>query len=88
MIGVVDVGESGAEVVYEVVDAGDTGCAFKGTSGDDAITLAFTGHGICTLRATATATYYDDWVAERILRVRPGTIAITPGSVCRQWCQS
>ena len=80
MIGVVNVGETAAEVVYEVVDAGDTGCAFKGTSGDDAITLAFTGHGICTLRATATATYYNDWVAERILRVRPGAITIAAGA--------
>ena len=44
------------------------------------ITLSFTSHGICTLRATARARYYDDWVAERVLRVRPGTIAITVGA--------
>ena len=80
MIGVVDVGESAAAVVYEVVDAGETGCFFKGSSGDARLTLSFTSHGICTLRATARARYYDDWVAERILRIRPGTIAITVGA--------
>ena len=75
-IGEAEIGETGATVEYEVVDDGDTGCIF----GIDGVTLTFTSHGICTLRATGERDYYEDWVAERILRVRPGAVGITAGA--------
>ena len=76
----VDIGSTGAQVVYAVVDAGDTGCDFKGNLGEDAVTLSFDGYGVCTLSATATKQHYEDWSMERIIRVRPGLITATPGA--------
>ena len=79
MIGEVNVENTGATVSYEVVNAGDTGCAFKGTSGDGALTLSFDSHGICVVRATVSRSHYNDWSGDRILRVRPGAIAVSTG---------
>ena len=75
-IGEVDDGGLGAEVEYAVVDAGSTGCAFKGNSGDDRLILTFGGYGVCRLKATASVPNYKDWVGERSLRVRPGAISV------------
>ena len=81
MIGEVDTASiAGVTVRYRVVDAGDTECAFKGQNGNDALTLRLGAYGNCTLEATASARHYEDWSAERILRVRPGTIQVTPGA--------
>ena len=78
-IGEAEVGDTGATVKYEVVDEGETGCSLQ----SDGVTLSFTSHGICTVRARGRRVYYDDWVAERILRVRPAAIAVTPGAFPR-----
>ena len=75
----VNVGYTGAMVKYSVVNDGETGCAFKGTSGVDAITLTFDAYGVCLLKAVATKTHYEDWSVERYIRVRPGTISVTAG---------
>ena len=76
----VNVGSTGAAVVYSVVEARDTGCAFEGNSGAAARTLSFEAWGLCTVRAEASAAGYRDWVREKHIRVRPGTISVTPGS--------
>ena len=75
----VNVGSTGANVTYSVVNAGDTGCRFKGNSGEEAVTLVFDAYGVCTLRATATKEHYEDWSVERSIRVRPGKITVTVG---------
>ena len=80
MIAEVNVGSTGVTPRYIVADAGDTGCAFKGTSGNEAITLTFTSHGLCTLRASATKEHYREWSEERSIRVKPGEIDITVGA--------
>ena len=72
-------GSTGADVSYTVADEGETGCAFKGSSGVDEITLSFDSYGVCTIRATATKEYFEDWVQERGLRVRPGKISVVAG---------
>ena len=80
MIEEVNTGATGANVIYEVANDGDTDCNFKGESGDDATTLTFESHGLCTLRATASKEHYRDWSIERSIRVRPGVITVTAGS--------
>ena len=73
----VNVGSTGATAVYAIADAGDTGCAFTGTSGTAARTLSFQGPGLCQVSATASATGYHDWVRNHYIRVRPGAIGVT-----------
>ena len=72
----VNVGSTGAAVVYSIKDAGDTGCAFKGTSGADARTLVFASWGLCRVTATASKANYGDWVRDEYVRVRPGEITL------------
>ncbi len=57
---------------YAVVDAGSTGCAFKGTSGNDARTLTATALGICKVHARSVRPNYVTWVSP-ILSVKVGT---------------
>ena len=73
----VNVGSTGATAVYAIADAGDTGCAFTGSSGTAARTLSFQGPGLCRVSATASATGYHDWVRDHYIRVRPGAIGVT-----------
>ena len=68
------------DVVYSVADAGDTGCAFKGTSGADTLTLTFESWGLCLLRAVANKDGYGEWIREAGIDVRPGKIGVTAGS--------
>ena len=60
----VDVGTTGATVVYTVTDDGDTECDFKGNAGEDAVTLSFGGYGVCTVKAVASKEHYEDWSME------------------------
>ena len=70
-------GSTSATIVYSVEDAGDTGCAFKGTSGAAGRTLVFESWGLCQVRATASAADYNEWVRDHYVRVRPGAISAT-----------
>ena len=76
----VDVGSSGSTATYEVENAGESGCRFKGTSGANARTLEFTGPGICTVTATAVKEHYAPWSRNHAIRIMPGMIAVTVGS--------
>ena len=71
---------SGVAVTYSVANAGETGCAFKGESGNDALTLTYENWGLCVLTARASLAGYREWVREEYVRIRPGTIRVTPGS--------
>ena len=64
-------------ITYEVVDAGGTGCTFKGSSGNDARTLTFEDAGRCTVAAKASHAHYHTWEREHSVRVHPGTIDFT-----------
>ena len=63
----------GLNTVYTVSNPGDTGCAFKPAS----FVLTFDDHGVCVVKVVATKEHYEDWTAERVLRVRPGSISVT-----------
>ena len=72
----VDVASSGATVTYTVKDAGDTGCALSGSTGNAARTLEFTGPGLCQVEARASLVGYGDWVREHALRILPAEIQV------------
>ena len=76
----VDVGTTSAVVMYDIDDAGETGCTFAGNSGTAARTLRFTGPGICRVSARATANDYAPWIQEHSVQVEPATITITVGA--------
>ena len=72
---------TGATITYSVVNAGETGCAFKGSSGRDARTLTFSAPGVCVVKATARLDGYHDWNQEHSIRVKPRkiTVGTNPG---------
>ena len=72
----VDVGDSGATVRYRVADAGESGCAFKGTSGTDAHTLVFEDRGSCAVTAVAERSGYAAWEQEHTIDVDLGIFEV------------
>ena len=70
----VNVGGTGAAVVYEIEDERDSGCAFKGNSGADARTLVFADFGACVVKASATAANYKGWERSHFVRTLRGQI--------------
>ena len=70
-------GESGATILYSVIDAGNSGCSFKGRDGADGRTLIFTAHGRCRVEARAVREHFSDWSQEASIRVRAGAISAT-----------
>ncbi len=71
-----------AEIKYIVVNQGNTGCAFKGTTGNNQRTLIFTNSGTCKIKATANrGRGYKVWDSgEKSIIVSKGTLDITWGS--------
>ena len=76
----VDVGNLGsADVSYRVVDAGDTGCAFKAADENDAEavrTLTFESRGKCRVAAQVSQQHYSDWDQEHVVSVGWGTLRL------------
>ena len=63
---------------YIVSDAGDTGCAFSGLSGDDIRTLSFRDEGTCAVQAVVSRSGYEDWNSSEIsISVSKGNISVT-----------
>ena len=60
---------------YIVSDTGDTGCTFKGLSGNDARTLIFQKDGICIVQAVVSRSGYEDWLSPET------SIVVTTGSI-------
>ena len=80
ILAAVNAGSGGATASYEVKDAKESGCQFKGTTGNDARTLEFTGPGVCVVTATATKQHYGQWSRDHAIRVMPGIIGVTVGA--------
>ena len=76
----VNLGGIRGTVLYSVIDAGDSGCSFKGRDGVDARTLVFTAPGICQVEARAVREHFEDWFQEASIQVRAGVIAVTVNS--------
>ena len=52
---------AGATVSYEISDAGETGCAFKGNGDPDERTLIFLAAGTCQVIATSSGENIEPW---------------------------
>ena len=66
----------GAAFAYEVADAGETDCAFQGSSGAAERTLSFDVPGICRVLVRGTKELYEDFEIEHAIVVRPGIITV------------
>ena len=79
VLAVVDVGDSGATVRYEVADAGESGCAFKAADQNDDTavrTLVFVDRGSCAVTAVAELSGYTPWEQEHTIDVELGILEI------------
>ena len=81
ILSVVNGGSAAPAITYIIANKGGTGCAFKGSSGNDARTLIFQDVGICVVTAIATHANYNDWEGiKHPIRVEPGNIDFTVGT--------
>ncbi len=66
VLGAVAGAHASADKEYAVVDAGSTGCSFKGTSGVNARTLTGISVGTCKVHARSVRSGYVTWVSQTV----------------------